>query len=79
MAFHRPSFFPSVERAPHCTTTDDPLPPRRRDIHEFTRREKNKYRSRPTVRSVGEGNIHMQRASERADMHGVERIERERA
>ena len=25
MAFHRPSFFPSVERAPHCTTTENPL------------------------------------------------------
>ena len=25
MAFHRPSFFPSVERAPHHTTTENPL------------------------------------------------------
>ena len=25
MAFHRPSFFPSFERAPHHTTTENPL------------------------------------------------------
>jgi len=25
MAFHRPSFFPSVERAPHHTTTENPF------------------------------------------------------
>jgi len=25
MAFHRPSFFPSVERGPHHTTTENPL------------------------------------------------------
>jgi len=25
MAFHRPSFFPSVERAPNHTTTENPL------------------------------------------------------